>query len=732
MTQPPSTDPVVVDDARLLEGPNLYFPKPAAKLALLLPGYAAASAEELIGLAARIGMRRLGPGEPRSERRQRWLMRLVEHAIRRTAAAAGTTRLGIRVRPGSTVDGVTAAFVWRNRGRAQTLVDAVPGLLRDWLSGAGAEILLAAAERVRTSAGGDPARIVRPRIPVASITGTNGKTTTTRLLAHLAMTAGLRTAWSSTDGVVVQGETVEPGDYSGPAGARGVLGAEGVQIGILETARGGMLLKGLGVTHNDVSVVTNVTADHLGHQGIDTVDQLAEVKAIITRATKPSGWTVLNGDDPRVWAMRTGSPAKPWVFTLDPASPALRESLAAGGRGITVLDGAITTMQPNAEPQRLLDLADVPATLSGLSTHNTANALAATAAALALGLSRDDVAAGLRTFVPDERLNPGRMNIFSLDAGQGGRCTVVLDMAHNEAGLEALLDVARGLTAPGGRVHLVLGAVGDRTDDLIRDLAAIGGVRADHVVLARKEKYLRGRTLEELEGLLREGLLSVGVADSVSFPSEIDALSNVVEGAADGDVVAFMAHAQRQAGYDWLAGHGATPDDAATIRRKVVHARGEHEAEAEIGRLWAGEDAEERIRVGAALAERFPGDGRVAYEYAGTHDSAGHPDAAVPLYREALAAGLIEPYAHRAKVQLASSLRNLGQVDEAARILRDLAAERPESVGIAAFAALALRDAGEPDEALRTILRAVAASSADEDVTRYRRSLIAYAMDLGR
>ena len=160
-------------------------------------------------------------------------------------------------------------------------------------------------------------RLVTPRIPVASVTGTNGKTTTTRLLAHICMTAGLRTGWSSTDGVVVQGEVVEPGDYSGPAGARAVLETPGVQVGILETARGGMLLRGMGVTHNDVSVVTNVSADHLGMQGIDTVDQLAEVKAIVTRVTKPQGWVVLNGEDPRVWAMRAGIRARPWVFTAD-------------------------------------------------------------------------------------------------------------------------------------------------------------------------------------------------------------------------------------------------------------------------------------------------------------------------------------------------------------------------------------------------------------------------------
>ena len=163
--------------------------------------------------------------------------------------------------------------------------------------------------------------VLTPRVPVASVTGTNGKTTTTRLMAHMCMTAGLRTAWSSTDGIVVMGETKEEGDFSGPAGARGVLETPGLEVGILETARGGMLLKGMGVTQNDVSVVTNVSADHLGLHGIDTLDQLAEVKAIVTTVTKPEGWVVLNGDDPRVWAMRHGIKAKPWAFSLDAASP---------------------------------------------------------------------------------------------------------------------------------------------------------------------------------------------------------------------------------------------------------------------------------------------------------------------------------------------------------------------------------------------------------------------------
>ena len=172
-----------------------------------------------------------------------------------------------------------------------------------------------------------------PRVPVVSITGTNGKTTTTRLVAHIAMTAGRKTAWSSTSGVVVMGETSTRATSPGRPGAREVLATPGLEVGVLETARGGMLLRGMGVAANDVSVVTNVTADHLGQQGIDTLDQLAEVKAIVTTVTKPEGWVVLNGEDPRVWAMRHRHPrARPWAFSVDPDAPALRESITAGGR----------------------------------------------------------------------------------------------------------------------------------------------------------------------------------------------------------------------------------------------------------------------------------------------------------------------------------------------------------------------------------------------------------------
>src|SRR6476661_7211248 len=671
-----SETPVAVTEVRVLEGPNLYFAKPAIKVSLELPGYLAADEGVLKDIARAVGLRSPRPGSPGTEQRQRFVMRLVERATRRLAAASGTTRLGVRTRPGSRPDQVVVAFVWRRRGRARALGEGVAPVLQGWLEGRDDVAELGA--QVAAAPEGDRPSVLVPTIPVASVTGTNGKTTTTRLLGHIGMTAGLRTAWSSTDGVVVQGEVIEPGDYSGPAGARAVLEAPGVQIGILETARGGMLLRGMGVTHNDVSVVTNVSADHLGMQGIDTVDQLAEVKAIVTRVTKPRGWVVLNGEDPRVWAMRAGIRARPWVFTAEPGAPAVREALGTGGRAMTVLDGYLTVLRPDAAPDRLVRVVDLPMALSGLSHHNVLNALAGAAAALGLGIDRAAVVEGLRTFLPDDVLNPGRMNTYTVPV-EGGDATVVVDLAHNEAGLEALLDVARGLVAPGGRVHLALGTAGDRTDDILQALGEIAGLRADHVVAAHKAHYLRGRTTDDLEAQLRLGLAHAGVGDIASYPTELSGLQALVEAADDGDVVAVMCHAERAEIVDWLHGRGATSDDADAIRRKVVVARGEHEAEDEITALWEQPDAVARVEAAAALYAAHPGDARIAYEYAGAHDSAGDEGAAVPLYEESLAAGLREPHRHRAQLQLASSLRNVGRLDEALAVVEDVTARHPDS-----------------------------------------------------
>ncbi len=423
-------------ELRVLEGPNLYFPRAAIKLTLDISELSAAPDATVARLAVRIGLRNARPGPAESGFRQRFALRAVGRLVRAIAAESGTTRLAVRVRPTSDPHRIVVAFPWRNRDRAEEMGRAVAAVL-DALPGSDVETAVgAAAERVRGIGVGSAPRTLKPRIPVVAVTGTNGKTTTSRLIAHLARTAGKVVGWSNTDGIYIDGELVEAGDYSGPSGAGRVLAHENVEIAVTETARGGILLKGIGLTRNDVSVVTNVSADHLGLQGIDTVDQLAEVKAVVARITRKDGWAVLNADDPRVFAMRAVVKARPWVFSRDPDSPAIREVLTSGGRATTVIDGWLSVMPADGDPDPMIELVDIPLTLAGLSRFNVENTLAAASAALAVGIPRDVVVAGLRTFLPDVEHNPGRMNLFSI-----GEVSIVVDLAHNEAGLEAL---ARG------------------------------------------------------------------------------------------------------------------------------------------------------------------------------------------------------------------------------------------------------------------------------------------------
>jgi cyanophycin synthetase len=322
---------------------------------------------------------------------------------------------------------------------------------------------------------------------------------------------------------------------------------------VLETARGGILLRGIGHAVNDVSVVTNISADHLGLQGIDTLDELAEVKATVVRITAPSGWAVLNGEDPLVWAMRRETRAHWYAFSLDPEAAAVDAALEAGGRACVLDRGWIVLRRPDGPPTRLVRASEPPVTLEGLSRHNVANALAATAACDALGFAAADIAAGLRSFAADSAGNPGRLNLYEHDG-----IRALVDFAHNEAGLRGLLEVARGVTR--GRVLLALGTAGDRGDDIIRSLGEIAGAVVNEVVIAEKPHYLRGRDLDEMNELLRSGLREGGFGGSVdACPSEVAALEELVARAAPGDVVAVMCHAERDEVFAWLASHGFGP-----------------------------------------------------------------------------------------------------------------------------------------------------------------------------
>ena len=573
----PTTHALV--ELRVLEGPNLYFPRAAVKLTLDTGALATAPIEVVRVLAERIGLGDARPGEPGSGFRQRFALRAVARLVRAVAQESGTSSLAVRVRPTNDPHQVVVAYPWAHRERARAMGRAVASVLdvlvpgddgvsTDRLSAA----VSVAAETVATSEPGDGPTTLEPRVPVVAVTGTNGKTTTSRMVAHIGREWGKVVGWSNTDGVYVDGVLVEPGDYSGPSGAGRVLAHENVELAVTETARGGILLKGIGLTHNDVSVVTNVSADHLGLHGIDTLDQLAEVKAVVPRITAPEGWAVLNADDPRVLAMRWVVKSQVWVFSRDPDSPAVRDVLGDGGRATTVIDGWLCVLEPDADPDPLIELVDVPMTLAGLSHYNVENALAAASAALAVGIPRDVVVAGLRSFLPDAEHNPGRMNCFTVPVSDG-EVTVVMDLAHNEAGLEAMFEIMHGIRPEGARVLLGLGVVGDRSEELIEKLGEIAARDADVVAIGHKERYFRGRTAEELEGLMRAGAERVGVTAVPAYPTEVGVLSALVGQALPGEVVGLMCHADREGVYEWIAEAGGVPDSAEVLAAKVRTAR---------------------------------------------------------------------------------------------------------------------------------------------------------------
>ncbi|MCW2803911.1 MAG: putative ligase [Propionibacteriaceae bacterium] len=556
-------------EVRLLDGPNLYFPRPAAKVTLNLGSLRSLPLAQAREFATEIGLGRARPGPPESAFRQRFAARAVAHLVRELARAGGVSRLAVRSRPGTSVDELVVAYPWRYGGRAEALARGLADALDAVGTGSGAvtAAVAAAGERLAQAPTGQQPRLIRPRIPVVAVTGTNGKTTTSRMLGHIAQRSGRSVGWSSTDGVYINGELVEAGDYSGPSGAGRVLQHPGVELAVTETARGGILRRGVGVAYNDISVVTNISADHLGLGGIDTLDQLAEVKAVITKITKPSGWCVLNADDPRTFAMRLGTKAQIWVFTRDPDSPSGRAVLDDGGRVTTLLDGWVCVLRAGSDPLPVVEVADVPMTLAGLSRVNVENTLAATSAALALGFTENQVAAGLTSFQPAQD-NPGRMNIWSVPV-DGGAISVVVDLAHNEAGLEALLEIMNGIRPPGGRLLLGVGTAGDRTDDVFVRLGEMAALGADVVEIAHKSEYLRGRPAAELGALIRDGAAGAGVHISREHDSELPCLVSLVTQSRPGDVVAMMTHQDRAQIDDWLTSHGGTRDNPATLRAKA-------------------------------------------------------------------------------------------------------------------------------------------------------------------
>jgi cyanophycin synthetase len=549
-------------ELRVLEGPNLYFPRPAIKLTLEIEGWLRAGEDRVAAIARATGVPDLDPGARGTDQRVRATARVAVQVTRRIAAAVRIGRLAVRGRTGPEFGRVIVVFPWRRRGAAEALAGAVATGMAAMLRRSPERVIAELASEVAAVEPGPAPTVPDPDIPVIQVSGTNGKTTTTRLIAHMVTTAGKRVAFSSTDGVYRDDRLVRKGDYSGFGGTAIAL-AQHPEIAVLETARGGILLRGIGVMHNDVAVVTNVSADHLHLQGISTVDQLAEVKATVTRITRPDGWVVLNADDPRVLAMRRTATGRPWLFSMDPRHPALRETLAGGGRAITVLDGTIAWMEGSVV-HPLLDLDRVPMTLGGLSRMYTQNALAAAAAGLAVGLPARIVSKGLRTFVLDPEKNPGRTNLFRLD-----RRLLVLDYAHNEAGMDGLVEILQGLRASDQEIWLAIGTAGDRTDEILQGFAVRAALGADHLAIAELKKYLRGRPREDVIAQLRRGAERAGKRDVPVYPDELRALRGMLKASAPGDVVGITALAQRAQAFRWLRDRGARQLNPTDVRRLV-------------------------------------------------------------------------------------------------------------------------------------------------------------------
>lgn len=378
-------------------------------------------------------------------------------------------------------------------------------------------------------------------IPIALITGTNGKTTTVRLLAAIARAAGRTAGVTSTDWVQIGDDVVAEGDYSGPNGARRVLRDRRVELGILEVARGGILRRGLPVPSAGVAVVTNVAEDHLGEYGVFDADALADAKLVVARAVGATGRVVLNADDARLWArgQRLGSPVL-WC-TLDVGHSGVQAHRAAGGDAAW-LDHGTLWLARAGEAHPVIGVEEIPIAFAGAARYNVRNALAAIGAASGLGLDLDAMRAGLRGFAPTPESNPGRANVWRF-----GQCTAIVDFAHNPHGLAALAETAAAI--PATRRAIVLGQAGDRDDASIRALArGAWAMRPDRVFLKDMEVYWRGRAAGEIPALLASEFLAAG-ADPEQLEhhgDELAAIRAALTWAREGDLLLLTTHADRE------------------------------------------------------------------------------------------------------------------------------------------------------------------------------------------
>ena len=372
------------------------------------------------------------------------------------------------------------------------------------------------------------------RIPIIAITGTNGKTTTTRLTAHIAKSAGYKVGYTTSDGVYIQNQMMMKGDCTGPVSSTFVLRDPTVDFAVLECARGGILKSGLAFQNCDIAIVTNVSTDHIGLGGIDSLEQMAKVKAVVAETVFPHGYAILNADDDLVYRIKDDLKCNIGLFSMDENNPRIKAHCKAGGLA-TIFENGYVSIMKGTWKMRVIKVAEIPITYGGRAIHNIMNTLPAVLATyLYRNIKVGDIKLALQTFVPSPTLTPGRLNLFVFK-----HFRFLVDFAHNQAGLQFLGDfVSKMEGSP--KVGIISGT-GDRRDEDIRDLGKLSAQYFDEIII-RQDKNLRGRTAEEIVNLLIEGInetKSTDIPITIIY-NEKEAIMHAYNNAKPGALITIM------------------------------------------------------------------------------------------------------------------------------------------------------------------------------------------------
>lgn len=371
------------------------------------------------------------------------------------------------------------------------------------------------------------------RIPIIAVTGTNGKTTTTRLIAHIVKNNGYKVGFTTSDGIYVQNHMLEKGDTTGPMSTEFILKDPTVEFAILETARGGILRSGLGFSRCDIGIITNIQEDHLGIADINDLKDLARVKAVVVNSVKKDGWAVLNADDVNCVEIAAGLDCKIAYFSMNEHCDVIVNHCRKGGIAAIYENGFITIKKGDWK-MRVEKATHVPLTLNGKAKFMIANVLAATLASYLWGFKTEDIKLSLATFIPSAAQTPGRMNIFDFK-----KFKVMIDFAHNPSGYLGIEDFLQSINST-HKIGIIAG-VGDRRDADIKDCATIAARMFDHIII-RQEKHLRGRTEEEIINLIIEGITSVNKKVTYEIiPKETDAIKHAINIAKDGTFITALS-----------------------------------------------------------------------------------------------------------------------------------------------------------------------------------------------